>query len=94
MDQVSESDAEERIDRLEAALTSTRKQLWAALAERDAANARCIELEKDKVHPALAIDVQEHRQVAYQTGWDDGYAEGFGKATALTTGVGTAQKET
>jgi NTP pyrophosphatase (non-canonical NTP hydrolase) len=33
------------------------------------------------VHPSLVVDVQAHRDAAYKNGWDDGYAEGYGKAT-------------
>lgn len=37
------------------------------------------------VHPTLVVDVQAHRDAAYKNGWDDGYAEGFGKAASATT---------
>ncbi len=36
-----------------------------------------------KEHPALKGYLQQHRDEAYKGGWDDGYAEGFGKAQAL-----------
>lgn len=35
-----------------------------------------------KEHPALKGYLQQHRDEAYQNGWSDGYAEGYGKATS------------
>ena len=32
---------------------------------------------------ATKDDIQRNRDEAYQGGWDDGYAEGFGKAAVL-----------
>lgn len=32
---------------------------------------------------AAKNEIQRNRDEAYQGGWDDGYAEGFGKAMAL-----------
>lgn len=65
--------------RLAAALASARAQMWAQSRRADEADARRIALEQGVVHPALAIDLQEHRQQAYECGWNDGYAEGAAK---------------
>ena len=32
---------------------------------------------------AAQVEIERNRAEAYQGGWDDGYAEGFGKAVAL-----------
>lgn len=67
------------IERLSAALKSQTQQTWQESERADKADHMRVSIETGKVHPALAIDLKEHRQQAYQTGWNDGYAEGFGK---------------
>lgn len=66
--------------RLVAALESATRQIWEQSGRADAADKARVTLEGDKIHPAFAVDVQEHRSQAYQGGWVDGYAEGFGRA--------------
>lgn len=70
----------EAVERLSAALKSQTGRTWEEIERADKADHMRVAIETGKVHPALSIDVQEHRQQAYQTGWNDGYAEGFGKA--------------
>jgi hypothetical protein len=77
-------EAEERVTRLHEARQSALRQMNEQQARADAAEQRGIELERGALHPALAIDVQQHRDEAYKTGWDDGYAEGHAKASALS----------
>lgn len=73
------------VDRLAAALKSQTEQTWRESERADKADHMRVAIETGKVHPALAIDVNEHRQQAYQGGWNDGYAEGFAKAGDGTT---------
>jgi len=77
-------EAEERVTRLHEARQSALRQMNEQRARADAAEQRGVELERGALHPALAIDVQQHRDEAYKTGWDDGYAEGHAKASALS----------
>lgn len=76
--------AEERVTRLHEARQSALRQMNEQRARADAAEQKCIELERGALHPALVIDVQQHRDEAYKTGWDDGYAEGHAKASTVT----------
>ena len=40
---------------------------------------------------ATKDDIQRNRDEAYQVGWEDGYAEGFGKAIALAVAAFPAE---
>lgn len=68
------------IERLAVALESARRQIGEQSDRANAADSARIVLEGGKIHRAFSVDVQEHRDQAYKTGWDDGYAEGFGRA--------------
>lgn len=70
-------------ERLSAALKSQTERAWQESERADKADHMRVAIETGKVHPALAIDLNEHRQQAYQLGWNDGYAEGFAKAKAM-----------
>lgn len=73
---------DDAISRLEQALASMTRQMWEQSTRADEADRRRVDVEEGK---ALLIDVQEHRQEAYQGGWDDGYAEGRALALSRST---------
>ncbi len=75
------NEAAARIAELEAALAQARTNaevnrahMWDEFQRGSKADARRVALEADKVHPALAIDMQEHREHAFQAGYDAGHA--------------------
>ncbi len=76
------AEAEKRVDNLSAALSSTRSQVSEQSDRADTADELRVAVETGKVHRAFAIDLNEHRDAAYKNGWNDGYAEGEGKAVA------------
>jgi flagellar biosynthesis/type III secretory pathway protein FliH len=53
--------------------------MWEQSKRADEADHRLVAAENGQV---MMIDVQEHRNEAYQSGWNDGYAEGAAKAIA------------
>lgn len=72
-------------ERLAKALKSQIKQTSIESDRANKADHMRMSIETGKVHPALSIDINEHRQQAYQNGWNDGYAEGYAKATDVLT---------
>jgi hypothetical protein len=75
-------DAEQRVTNLAAALASAHRARGEQEKRANEADGRRVYLEKDRIHPAFSVEVQEHRQQAYEGGWSDGYAEGFAKPIA------------